>query len=172
MIGAANVVLGLGSNLGDRAATLQGAVDRLADYLAVVAVSPIVETDPVGGPDQGRFLNAIVMCRSHRDPLDVLAVAQEVEQFFHRTREVRWGPRTLDVDVIAIDGVTSDDHVLTLPHPRAHERGFVLIPWSLVDPDAVLAGHGRIADLAERVGHSGVALYPEAVLRVPTVGHS
>jgi len=169
-MGAANVVLGLGSNLGDRVATLQGAVDRLADSLAVVAVSPIVETDPVGGPDQGQYLNAIVLCRSHREPLEVLAVAQEVEQFFHRTRDVRWGPRTLDVDVIAIDGVSSNDHVLTLPHPRAHERGFVLIPWSLVDPDAIIDGHGRIADLAVRVGDSGVAIYSEAHLRVPSSG--
>jgi len=169
-MGAANVVLGLGSNLGDRVATLQGAVDRLADSLAVVAVSPIVETDPVGGPDQGQYLNAIVLCRSHREPLEVLAVAQEVEQFFHRTRDVRWGPRTLDVDVIAIDGVSSNDHVLTLPHPRAHERGFVLIPWSLVDPDAIIDGHGRIADLAVRVGDSGVAIYSEAQLRVPSSG--
>jgi len=170
MMRAANIVLGLGSNLGDRVATLQGAVDRLADHLAVVAVSPIVETDPVGGPDQGQFLNAIVLCRSHREPLEILAAAQEVEQFFHRTREVRWGPRTLDVDVISIDGVTSSDDALTLPHPRAHERGFVLIPWSLVDPDATIAGHGRIADLAANVGNSGVAIYSEAQLRVPTVG--
>ena len=153
-----DAVLALGSNLGDSVATLRGAVTALekTEGIDVVAVSRVVETDPVGGPEQGVYLNAVVLVRTALEPSDLLAVCQRIETDFDRVREVRWGPRTLDIDVIAIDGVVSDDPVLTLPHPRAHERGFVLVPWLDVDPDAVVPDHGRVADLLETVDVSGV----------------
>lgn len=153
-----DAVLALGSNLGDTVATLRGAVEALRDTdgVDVVAVSGVVETDPVGGPEQDVYLNAVVLIRTALEPEALLAVCQRIEADFDRVREVRWGPRTLDVDVITIDGVVSDDPVLTLPHPRAHERGFVLVPWLDVDPEAVVPGHGRAADLIETVDVSGV----------------
>lgn len=143
------VVLGIGANLDDRLAALQGAVDALAGAPGVwiEAVSGVFETDPVGGPEQPRFLNAIVVLRTDIEPADLLARVHEIEQAWHRTREVRWGPRTLDIDIVDVCGVRSDDPVLTLPHPRAAERAFVLVPWLQVDPDAVLTGIGPIRDL-------------------------
>jgi 2-amino-4-hydroxy-6-hydroxymethyldihydropteridine diphosphokinase len=137
-------VLSIGSNLGDRLAHLRSVVDALQPVL----VSPVYETAPWGGVEQDDFLNAILVVDDPAtDASGWLDRAHACEQAAGRTREVRWGPRTLDVDVIDVDGSTSDDPVLTLPHPRAHERAFVLVPWADVDPDAVLAGHGRIADL-------------------------
>ncbi|MBB2912561.1 2-amino-4-hydroxy-6-hydroxymethyldihydropteridine diphosphokinase [Streptosporangium becharense] len=141
-------VIALGSNLGDRMATLQGAVDALFGIpgLAFVAVSPVFETDPVGGPDQGPYLNAVVIAETGLEPRALLDRAQSVENTFGRVRVERWGPRTLDVDLITVGGVVMDDPDLTLPHPRAHERAFVLVPWAAADPDAVLSGR-RVADL-------------------------
>ena len=144
-------VLSIGSNLGDRLAHLRSVVAALRP----VAVSPVYETAPWGGVEQDDYLNAIVVVDDPgTDAYGWLARARELEQAEGRTREVRWGPRTLDVDVIDVDGDTSADPELTLPHPRAHERAFVLVPWADVAPDAVLPGHGRVADLA--VDRSGV----------------
>ena len=153
-----DAVLALGSNLGDSAATLRGAVAALRETpgIEVRAVSRVVETDPVGGPEQDVYLNAVVLIRTDLEPSVLLAECQRVEGAFDRVREVRWGPRTLDVDIIAIDGVVSDDPALTLPHPRAHERGFVLVPWLDADPGAELLGHGRVADLLDVVDTAGV----------------
>jgi 2-amino-4-hydroxy-6-hydroxymethyldihydropteridine diphosphokinase len=144
-------VLSLGANLGDRAATLRAAVAALRDD-GLVARSTLYETPPWGPVAQPPYLNAVVIVRGPRDPAGWLARAHELEQAAGRTREVRWGPRTLDVDVVAVtedDGtpVVSDDPELTLPHPRAHERAFVLVPWAALDPTAVLPGRGRVADL-------------------------
>jgi 2-amino-4-hydroxy-6-hydroxymethyldihydropteridine diphosphokinase len=137
-------VLSIGSNLGDRLAHLRAVVTALRP----VAVSPVYETAPWGGVDQDDYLNAIVVVEDDgTDAYGWLAKARELERAAGRTREVRWGPRTLDVDVIDVDGGTSADPELTLPHPRAHERAFVLVPWADVEPDAVLTGHGRIAGL-------------------------
>ncbi|WP_017556222.1 2-amino-4-hydroxy-6-hydroxymethyldihydropteridine diphosphokinase [Nocardiopsis baichengensis] len=149
-------VLALGSNMGDRMATLQGAVDALlgpqaAPGLSPVAVSPVYETAPVGGPEQGAYLNAVLVAACTLAPRELLARTQEVEKRFHRVREVRWGPRTLDVDIIALGEEVSGDPELTLPHPRAHERAFVLRPWLDADPGAVLPGHGPVADLLAAV---------------------
>lgn len=154
-------VIALGANLGDPRAAVLGAIDALAaaDDVRVVAVSSLYETDPVGGPEQPMFVNAVVIVESSRLPMQLLDLAQAIEQQWQRVRDVRWGPRTLDVDIIDVDGVVSDDPVLTLPHPRAFERAFVLVPWREVQPDAVLAGHGPIADLA--VDASGVRLSRE-----------
>lgn len=162
-------VLSLGSNLGRRFETLQGALDTLFDApgLTFVAVSPVYETDPVGGPEQGPYLNAIVIVETSLEPHALLERALSVENAFGRERHERWGPRTLDVDLIAVDDQICDDADLTLPHPRAHERAFVLVPWADIDPDAVLPGHGRVADLAARVGTAGVRRLDDRVLQVP-----
>ncbi|ASL12938.1 2-amino-4-hydroxy-6-hydroxymethyldihydropteridine diphosphokinase [Mycobacterium intracellulare] len=134
------VVLSIGSNLGDRLARLQSVVDGLGD--AVLAVSPVYETDPWGRVDQAPFLNAVLIADDAAcDGQGWLARAQEFERAAGRVRGERWGPRTLDVDLIACYGqaeVTSRENNLTLPHPLAHLRAFVLIPWLAVDPDARL----------------------------------
>jgi 2-amino-4-hydroxy-6-hydroxymethyldihydropteridine diphosphokinase len=132
-------VLSLGANLGDRLAALQAAVDLLAP----LDVSPVYETEPVGGVPQDDFLNAVARVDTALDPYGLLALAHAAEEAAGRVREVRWGPRTLDVDVVVYGHVVSDDPVLTLPHPRAHERAFVLRPWLDLDPDAALPGYGR-----------------------------
>jgi 2-amino-4-hydroxy-6-hydroxymethyldihydropteridine diphosphokinase len=144
-------VLSLGANLGDRAAVLRAAVVALKDD-GLVARSTLYETPPWGPVEQPSYLNAVVVVDGPRDAAGWLARAHELEQAAGRTRDVRWGPRTLDVDVITVTGddgtpVRSDDPALTLPHPRAHERAFVLVPWATLDPTAELPGHGRVADL-------------------------
>ena len=101
-------------------------------------MSGVYETAPVGGPDQGRFLNAVAIVQTALPPVDLLSACHEVEAEHERVREVRWGPRTLDIDIIAIDGEVWDEAHLTLPHPRAHERAFVCVPWLDADPSAVL----------------------------------
>lgn len=150
--------LGLGSNLGDSATILQGAVADLEHTpgLTVTAASAVYETDPVGGPDQPVFLNAVVVGTTSLTNSEVLAAVQDVEQRWHRVREVRWGPRTLDIDVLAIGDEQYSDQRLTLPHALAHERAFVLVPWSEVDPDAVIPGRGSVAELLRQLDAAGV----------------
>jgi 2-amino-4-hydroxy-6-hydroxymethyldihydropteridine diphosphokinase len=133
--------LALGSNLGDRAGNLQFAVDALheAEAVEVVDVSRVYETAPVGGPPQDAYLNAVVVVDTTLDPYALLALAQRIERDAHRVRIERWGPRTLDVDVLSYDDVRSDDPDLTLPHPRMGERGFVLAPLRDVAPALVEA---------------------------------
>jgi 2-amino-4-hydroxy-6-hydroxymethyldihydropteridine diphosphokinase len=139
-------VLSLGANLGDRLANLRLAVRGLGD--AVVAVSPVYQTAPWGGVEQPDFYNAVaVVERSDVDEWGWLALARALETEAGRVRTIRWGPRTLDVDIVTVDGVTSDDPELLLPHPGTPDRATVLIPWLDVEPDAVLPGHGRVADL-------------------------
>jgi 2-amino-4-hydroxy-6-hydroxymethyldihydropteridine diphosphokinase len=144
-------VLSLGANLGDRAGTLRAALAALAGD-GLVARSTLYETPPWGPVEQPPYLNAVAVVRGDRDAAGWLARAHELEQAAGRTREVRWGARTLDVDVVAVTGdddrpVVSDDPELTLPHPRAHERAFVLVPWLTLDPAAEIPGRGRVADL-------------------------
>ena len=140
------VVLSIGSNLGDRLARLQSAVDGFGD--AVRAVSPVYETDAWGGVEQGRFLNAVVIADDPAlDPHEWLRKAQTIESENQRVRGQRWGPRTLDIDLIWAAGpdgelICSDAH-LTVPHPFAHERAFVLLPWLDIEPVAELTVDGR-----------------------------
>lgn len=143
------VTLGLGSNLGDRLEMLRAAVEALADRgLGLVASSRVWETDPVGGPaDQPPYLNAVVRVRTDRTPHQVLVAVREVEADLGRTREVRWGPRTIDVDVLLIDAVVLDDPDLTVPHPRMTERAFVVLPLLDIDPDPVLPTGERLLHL-------------------------
>jgi 2-amino-4-hydroxy-6-hydroxymethyldihydropteridine diphosphokinase len=155
---ARRVVLALGSNLGERLANLQGAVEALFGRpgLDFLAVSPVYQTAPVGGPEQPDYLNAVVTARTSLPARDILDRAHDVEQSLHRVRKEHWGPRTLDVDLIVVGDEVSDDPALTLPHPRAHERAFVLAPWHDIEPDAEIPGRGRIADLLAAADRSGV----------------
>lgn len=115
-------------------------------HAAVLAVSPLYETAPVGGVDQPDYLNCIALLATSEPEL-ALRAAHAAEEARGRIRSVRWGPRTLDVDVLDVDGQVSVDPRLTLPHPRAHERAFVLQPWLDVDPDAVVTGRGAVRSL-------------------------
>ena len=148
-------VLSIGSNLGDRLGHLRAAVAALRP----LAVSGVYETAPWGGVEQDDYLNAVLVAEADLDPRGWLDRAHAVEAAAGRTRDVRWGPRTLDVDLVEVDGILSAAPELTLPHPRAHERAFVLVPWLDVDPDAELTGHGPVAALAARL----VAADPAAV---------
>ena len=145
-------MLSVGSNLGDRLGTLQGcvqAIGGLADT-DVLAISPVYETAPVGGPAQPDYLNAVLVVGTALGPRALLAATQGIEADFGRVRRPgaeRFGPRTLDIDIISYDEEVSDDPVLTLPHPRAHERAFVLAPWHDLDPRAALPGRGPVAAL-------------------------
>jgi 2-amino-4-hydroxy-6-hydroxymethyldihydropteridine diphosphokinase len=147
--------LALGSNVGDRAALLQLAVDELraAPEVRVVAVSGVYETEPVGGPPQDAYLNAVVAVDTTIDPHALLSLAQRVERRGERQRGERWGPRTLDVDVLLYGDVRLDDADLTIPHPRMWERGFVLAPLRDVAPDLVAPG-----DTWEGVRDAGITL--------------
>jgi 2-amino-4-hydroxy-6-hydroxymethyldihydropteridine diphosphokinase len=168
-------VLAVGSNLGDRLGTLQAcvtAIGRLPDT-DVLAISPVYETDPVGGPAQPDYLNAVLVVETGLRPGELLDAAQRIEAEFGRVRAERFGPRTLDIDIISYAGEVSDDPVLTLPHPRAHERAFVLAPWHDIDADAELPGRGPVSDLLARldgpsVDGQGVRRVPGAVLRAQT----
>ncbi|MDP9416572.1 MAG: 2-amino-4-hydroxy-6-hydroxymethyldihydropteridine diphosphokinase [Actinomycetota bacterium] len=149
--------LGLGSNLGDSREILQAAVETLLESpeLLLVAVSPVYETEPVGGPAQPSYLNAVLVVDTTLSPTHLLDRAHAVEAAFGRERDQRWGPRTLDIDVLAVgDRVLAGEMVL--PHPRAHERAFVLVPWSDVDPGFVLPGQATIGELAAAVDRRGV----------------
>ena len=149
-------VLSLGSNVGDRLAHLRAAVEELAPY----AVSSVWQTAPVGGVEQDDFLNAVVLC--HLDAAAAWSRAQAAELRAGRQRTVRWGPRTLDVDVVLASGAVPAG--LHLPHPRAHERAFVLAPWLELEPAALLPGRGAVADLLAALDVSSVLRRPDLQL--------
>ncbi len=148
-------VFAIGSNLGDRLGHLRTALDVFTAAGARLAVSPVYETRPVGGPAQGDYLNAVLLAELPAGT-DLLRLVAAAERAAGRTRAERWGPRTLDVDVISVSGVVSDDQALLLPHPRAHQRAFVLAPWLDLDPAAVVPGRGSAAELLDRLGRSGI----------------
>lgn len=131
-------VLSIGSNMEDRRALLQTVFDEFAEE--TVAASPVYATPPWGVTDQDEFLNAVLIVDVDCTPLELLRRGQKLEEAAERVRVRHWGPRTLDVDIVQIDGVTSDDPELTLPHPYAHERAFVLVPWLAADEHAQLDG--------------------------------
>ncbi|MGW1956819.1 2-amino-4-hydroxy-6-hydroxymethyldihydropteridine diphosphokinase [Streptomyces sp. NPDC001920] len=164
-------VLSLGSNLGNRLETLQGAVDALADTpgLRIKGVSPVYETQPWGVEpgSQPSYFNAVVVLKTTLPPSSLLERAHAVEEAFHRVRDERWGARTLDVDIVSYADLVSDDPQLTLPHPRAHERAFVLAPWHDLDPEARLPGRGAVADLLGTVTREGVVPRGDLELRLP-----
>jgi 2-amino-4-hydroxy-6-hydroxymethyldihydropteridine diphosphokinase len=159
-------VLSIGANLGDARAALQSAVDAMRPWL--VAMSPVYRTAAWGPIEQPDFLNAVLIVD---DPTasasDWLARGQAVESASGRVRDVRWGPRTLDVDVIDVDATSSSDPVLTLPHPRAADRAFVLVPWLAADPSARLSGRpvSQLIEALPDAERDGVAPAGEALLR-------
>ncbi|HEY4535601.1 MAG TPA: 2-amino-4-hydroxy-6-hydroxymethyldihydropteridine diphosphokinase [Enteractinococcus sp.] len=142
-------VIALGSNLGQSQQILADAVAAFRDHdqITVTAVSPLALTAPVGGIEQPDFLNQVLLVNTLLSPWALLQFGHRLERQAARVRDIRWGPRTLDVDVITYDDVVSEHPDLVLPHPRAHERAFVLIPWSWADPQATLAGT-PVVDLA------------------------
>jgi 2-amino-4-hydroxy-6-hydroxymethyldihydropteridine diphosphokinase len=141
--------LGLGSNLGDRLANLQHSLELLAAQpgITVLRCSRVYETDPVGGPPQPDFLNAVLEIETSLSPSSLLAACHEAEDRLARVREERWGPRTIDIDILSIDDEIIDEPDLTVPHPRMHERGFVLAPLLELDPDPRLPGGRRVGKL-------------------------
>ena len=149
----ADAVIAVGSNLGDRTAMFNAAVRALAeaDGLEVTAISTPIESVAVRpdgeDPDAPAYLNAVVLVRTSLAPHALLTLLQDIEKANGRVRDERWGDRTLDLDLIDYAGMRSSTADLTLPHPRAHERAFVLRPWAEVAPEAELPGHGRVADL-------------------------
>ncbi|MFF0597019.1 2-amino-4-hydroxy-6-hydroxymethyldihydropteridine diphosphokinase [Streptomyces antibioticus] len=164
-------VISLGSNLGNRLETLQGAIDALEDTpgVRVKAVSPVYETAPWGVEpgSQPSYFNAVVVLKTTLPPSSLLERAHAVEEAFHRVREERWGARTLDVDIVAYADVVDGDPQLTLPHPRAHERAFVLAPWLDVDPEAELPGRGPVAALLDTITRDGVTARQDLELHLP-----
>lgn len=163
------VVFSLGGNEGDVLETLQKAVDAIASTPDVVVtdVSPVYRTAPVGKTDQPDFLNIVVLAETMMSSSILLERMQAIETYLGRVREEHWGPRTIDIDLIRIgDRQREDDH-LTLPHPRAHERAFVLVPWLAADPAAELPGHGSVADLVADLDTSGVELVEGATIHLP-----
>jgi 2-amino-4-hydroxy-6-hydroxymethyldihydropteridine diphosphokinase len=162
-------VLALGSNLGERFNNLQGAVSTLADTpeVVVVGVSPVYETKPVGGPEDARdFLNAVVAIDTTLSAHTLLERCLAVEDAFDRERGERNAPRTLDVDLIVLGERFADDEDLRLPHPRAHERAFVLKPWADIEPDAEIPGQGRVVDLLGKLDLDDVRLREDAELEL------
>lgn len=156
------VVVALGSNLGERFTSLQGAVSALADTpdFWITGVSAVYETVAVDAPAGSQdYYNAVVLADTTMPARRLMERALAIEDAFHRERsDVRNAPRTLDVDLIVMGDRRSDEDFLRLPHPRAHERAFVLQPWYDLEPDAVLPGHGPIAELLEKCDRSGIKL--------------
>ena len=151
----------LGSNLGDRLATLDAAVRALDadDMTNVMAVSRVYESDPVGGPEQGPYLNAVAVLETDRDPRSLLDLLMLTEERLGRVRRERWGPRTADLDLILYDGPPISSPDLTVPHPRARERAFVLVPLMEIAPDRMIAGI-RVREALARVDTAGVEKLP------------
>lgn len=139
--------VGLGSNLGEREETLRQALRLLGERVEVRAVSSFRETEPVGVAEQPRFVNAAAMVETDLAPRELLDALLGVERKLGRERGERWGPRTIDLDLLLFGGATLDEPGLTLPHPRLHERRFVLEPLAELDPDLVVPGRGRVSEL-------------------------
>jgi 2-amino-4-hydroxy-6-hydroxymethyldihydropteridine diphosphokinase len=140
-------VVSLGANIGDPKANLDLAVALLREATDVIAVSSYLQTKPIGGPEQPDYLNAVAIVESELPAKDLLTLLNGIETAMGRTREIHWGPRVIDLDLIQYGGLLVHDEKLTLPHPRAHERRFVLAPWFEIEPEAILLTHGRISDL-------------------------
>jgi len=140
-------VVALGANIGNPREQMDLAVALLREATEVIAVSSYFVTKPVGGPEQPDYLNAVCILESELPATDLLAVLQGIEKSLGRQRTVPWGPRTIDLDLIQYGSLLSAADELELPHPRAHERRFVLEPWFEIEPDAILLTHGKISEL-------------------------
>ena len=144
-------VISLGANIGDPKSQMDIAVAMLREALEVVAVSEYLLTKPVSDIEQPDYLNAVLIAESELPALDLLSVLHGIEKTLGRERLERWGPRTIDLDLIQYGSLLSSADELTLPHPRAHERRFVLEPWISIDPEAILLTHGKISELLEQL---------------------
>ncbi|OFR07190.1 2-amino-4-hydroxy-6-hydroxymethyldihydropteridine pyrophosphokinase [Neisseria sp. HMSC055H02] len=153
-------VIALGSNLAEPARQVRAALSVLEAHpqIQIEKTSSLYVTAPVGYDDQPDFVNAVCSVRTSLDGVSLLAVLNRIEADFGRERTFRNAPRTLDLDIIDFDGISSNDPHLTLPHPRAHERSFVMKPLAEILPDFVLGEHGRAADLAAALGEEGIRL--------------
>jgi 2-amino-4-hydroxy-6-hydroxymethyldihydropteridine diphosphokinase len=140
-------VVALGANIGNPREQLDVAIALLREAAEVKAVSQYYETKPVGGPEQPNYLNAICILESELPATDLLALLHGIEKSLGRERKEKWGPRTIDLDLIQYGSLLSKAQELELPHPRAHERRFVLEPWAELEPDAILLTHGKISEL-------------------------
>ncbi len=147
------IVLSLGSNMGDRVTLLAQAVEQISKIpgTAIASQSSSYLSQPWGKTDQDCFINQVVIVETCLDPLSLLRQTQQIETELGRVRHERWGPRTVDIDVIAAGSLQHQDKELTLPHPYAQERAFVLVPWAELEPEAELFGYGPIADLAAKL---------------------
>jgi 2-amino-4-hydroxy-6-hydroxymethyldihydropteridine diphosphokinase len=144
-------VVALGANIGNPEEQMDIAVALLKESTDVIAVSTYFQTRPVGGPAQPEYLNAVCILESELPALELLSLLHGIEKSLGRERIEHWGPRTIDLDLIQYGSLLSSADELTLPHPRAHERRFVLEPWAQIEPDAILLTHGRISDLLEQL---------------------
>ena len=144
-------VIALGSNIGDTKANLDLALTMLREATDVKQVSSFYSTKPVGYIDQPDFLNAVCIIETELPAMALLAMLQGIEKVMGRERKIKWGPRTIDLDIIQYGDLISKAEELTLPHPRAHERKFVLEPWHEIEPDAILLTHGKISDLLNSI---------------------
>ena len=144
-------VISLGANIGNPEEQMQLAIAMLREATDVIALSSIYTTEPVGGPEQPNYLNAICIAESDLPAADLLALLHGIEKTLGRERIERWGPRTIDLDLIQYGTILSSAQELELPHPRAHERKFVLEPWCEIEPDAILLTHGKISELLEQL---------------------
>ena len=144
-------VISLGANIGNPEEQITLAIAMLREATEVLAISSIYETEPVGGPEQPNYLNAICIAESDLPAADLLSVLHGIEKTLGRERLERWGPRTLDLDLIQYGSILSSAQELELPHPRAHERKLVLEPWLEIEPDAILLTHGKVSELLEQL---------------------
>jgi 2-amino-4-hydroxy-6-hydroxymethyldihydropteridine diphosphokinase len=144
-------VIALGSNLGNRELNIDSAIAELAKIIEITHLSTNHETDPVGGPEQPKYLNAILIAETQLDPHELLIAMLEIENKLGRKREIHWGPRTIDLDLIIVGDEVIVSDVLVLPHPRAHERKFVLEPWLEIDPTAQIPGFGLVESILQRI---------------------
>ena len=144
-------VIALGSNLGNRELNIDSAISELVKIVEITHLSTNHETDPVGGPEQPKYLNAIAIAETELEPEELLIAMLEIENKLGRKREVHWGPRTLDLDLIVFGDEVIDSEILVLPHPRAHERRFVLEPWLEIEPDAYIPGIGKVESILQQI---------------------
>ncbi len=144
-------VVALGANIGNPREQIELALTMLRAATEVIAVSSLHTTEPVGGPVQPDYINAVCILESELPAADLLSLLHGIEKTLGRERQERWGPRTIDLDLIQYGGLLSSAEELELPHPRAYERRFVLQPWSEIEPDAILLTHGKISHLLEQL---------------------
>jgi 2-amino-4-hydroxy-6-hydroxymethyldihydropteridine diphosphokinase len=144
-------VVALGANLGNPEEQIELALALLKESTEVQSISSLYRTKPVGGPEQPDYINAVCILESDLPAADLLSLLHGIEKTLGRVRTEHWGPRTIDLDLIQYGNILSSAAELELPHPRAHERRFVLEPWSEIEPDAILLTHGKISDLLEQL---------------------